>query len=173
MLASPGVGATYSFSPATPMYTTTTPVSTATTIYSTDDASDGTYKWDAHSRPPTEETATPVDDYSVEGASSEPIAEIPFGPIPVNTALAGKLTAGEINDFKKWKMWEDYSEPQLAAYRSVWMMRPDERYSVLVQTESGAPLVDCIAELVAKSGEVMKSRRRLRTITQNKDQIHD
>ncbi|MFM9986668.1 MAG: T9SS type A sorting domain-containing protein [Flavobacteriales bacterium] len=159
MLATPAVGATYSFSPATPMYTTATPVGAATTIYSTDDASEGTYKLDAHSRPPVEGTATPVDDYSIEVEIAEPIAEIPFGPMPVNTALAGKLTAGEINDFKKWKMWEDYSELELGAYRGVWQMNPTERYSVLVQTESGAPLVDCIAELIAKSGETLWQTR--------------
>jgi hypothetical protein len=155
-LIAPGLSPTYMWTAATPTYTGSTTLASPTSIATPVGTLGGEYKLDGDSEirmdyAPAAEPAYRDDISETVKSMSEPIL--------VNTALTGKLTAGEINDFKKWKMWEDYSEPQLAAYRSVWMMGPGERYSVLVQTESGAPLVDCIAELVAKSGEVIWQTR--------------
>jgi von Willebrand factor type A domain len=77
----------------------------------------------------------------------------------VNASLAGKLTAGEINDFKKWKMWEDLTEGELKKCALIWQLNPKERYTALVLTESGAPVVDCVVELIAKGNEVIWKAR--------------
>ena len=40
------------------------------------------------------------------------------------------LTAGEVNDFNKWKMWEDYTENEFKTLSVFWGMRSNNRYSV-------------------------------------------
>jgi hypothetical protein len=40
------------------------------------------------------------------------------------------LTAGEVNDFNKWKMWQDYTENDFKNMSSVWQMFPGKRYSI-------------------------------------------
>lgn len=40
------------------------------------------------------------------------------------------LTAGEVNDFTKWKMWEEYSETEFKAMSRFWGMSTTQRFSV-------------------------------------------
>lgn len=40
------------------------------------------------------------------------------------------ITAGEVNDFHKWKMWEDYSENDFNNSRTLWGMHTSNRYSL-------------------------------------------
>lgn len=42
------------------------------------------------------------------------------------------LTAGEVNDFNNWKMWEDYSENEFKTYSVFWGMKSNHRYSLQV-----------------------------------------
>ena len=90
------------------------------------------------------------------GAPRSEYKSVPVAPLApsTNAALAGKLTAGEINDFQKWKMWTDISENELKAYREIWTIDPSQRYSVLIQNTQGSPMVDCMVELIAKDGLV-------------------
>ena len=53
---------------------------------------------------------------------------------------AGLLTAGEVNDFSKWILWNDKSQQELRDYQKVWKIAPAERYSVMVQNEEGLPI---------------------------------
>jgi hypothetical protein len=76
----------------------------------------------------------------------------PSSAATVNAALAGKLTAGEINDFQKWKLWGDIASSELDAYRGIWRMNPTGRYSVVVQSMKGSPIIDCNVSLVASNG---------------------
>lgn len=46
------------------------------------------------------------------------------------------LTAGEINDFSKWKMWEDYTDNDFATYSNYWKLFAKKRYCVQVQTNN-------------------------------------
>jgi len=48
---------------------------------------------------------------------------------------SGLLMAAEVNDFNKWKMWEDFSDAELLNYGDHWRLYPKERYSVLVQNK--------------------------------------
>ncbi len=43
---------------------------------------------------------------------------------------SGLITAGEVNDFNKWKMWEDYGETQFKSMSQFWGMFTSHRYSV-------------------------------------------
>jgi len=60
---------------------------------------------------------------------------------------AGRLTAGEINDFSKWELWNDINENELSQYKEVWSFYPKERYAVQAVTEQGFPIVDATVTL--------------------------
>ena len=62
----------------------------------------------------------------------------------------GLLTAGEVNDFTKWNLWTDISNNELAVYQKLWNFTPQERYTVLFQTNSKFPLYG--AKVVLKEG---------------------
>jgi len=48
---------------------------------------------------------------------------------------SGLLTAGEVNDFNKWKMWEDFQENEFKIYSDHWGLYPKQRYSVQLQNK--------------------------------------
>ncbi len=58
-----------------------------------------------------------------------------------NTYSAGQLTAGEINDFGKWVLWNDKSQQELTEYRKVWNIYPLKRFMVIVQNVAGIPII--------------------------------
>jgi hypothetical protein len=64
-----------------------------------------------------------------------------------NKHRARKLTAGEINDFSKWEMWQDIAENELNKWQKVWNMRFSNRYTVQVINKKGVPIVDSKVEL--------------------------
>jgi hypothetical protein len=53
---------------------------------------------------------------------------------------SGLLTAGEINDFNKWKMWQDYNLNEFNTWSRHWDLYTDHRYSVLVQNKDRVAL---------------------------------
>ncbi|HJW17398.1 MAG TPA: carboxypeptidase-like regulatory domain-containing protein [Flavisolibacter sp.] len=46
------------------------------------------------------------------------------------------LTAGELSDFKKWKLWSDYTEKEFREYGEHWKLFPRQRYCVQIQNET-------------------------------------
>lgn len=52
-------------------------------------------------------------------------------------ARAGALTAGEINDFAKWKLWSDLSADEFGQYSRKWNVEMQERYSVQLVDKKG------------------------------------
>jgi hypothetical protein len=74
------------------------------------------------------------------------------------TASSKLLTAGEINDFSKWKMWQDLNKGELAAYQKTWEIAPSGRYTVMLQSESGIPIVDAIVQLLLNRDVVFTTR---------------
>lgn len=68
------------------------------------------------------------------------------------------LTAGEINDFAKWKLWQDLSKGELAGYQKTWQLAPSGRYTVMLQSESGIPIVDAIVQLVMNREVIFTTR---------------
>ena len=91
-----------------------------------------------------------VSGISVDGAGSPPHAPS-ASPAPAPDAdskatgsplaKAGVLTAGELNDFGKWKLWPDVAQNDLSVWGQRWQMSPLERYSVQVMTAEGFPVV--------------------------------
>ncbi|MEM6700161.1 MAG: carboxypeptidase-like regulatory domain-containing protein, partial [Bacteroidota bacterium] len=52
------------------------------------------------------------------------------GAVAFNDISAGTLTAGEIHDFSKWKLWEDIAADKLEQWQLHWKINPSERYTV-------------------------------------------
>lgn len=75
------------------------------------------------------------------------------------TVKSGQLTAGEINDFSKWEMWQDLTKNELSAFSQAWKIAPEGRYSLQLTGMSGLPVVDALVHLISKSkGKMFTSR---------------
>lgn len=81
-----------------------------------------------------------------------------LGTTYTGTASSKLLTAGEINDFSKWKMWQDLNKGELATYQKTWEIAPSGRYTVMLQSESGIPIVDAIVQLLMNRDVVFTTR---------------
>lgn len=68
---------------------------------------------------------------------------------------AGLLTAGEIHDFSKWRLWEDIAANELGLFQQQWQLYPHERYCTAVQTDRGTPLPGARVELYSTDGAVL------------------
>ena len=77
----------------------------------------------------------------------------------VEGARSGALTAGEINDFSKWKMWQDIAGSELSAFENGWKIAPKGRYTLELRSQSGLPLADAIVELVINRTKVIFTAR--------------
>lgn len=112
------------------------------------------------------ETSTPVTTKFMTGADHKtaemarhPIRTTPGYPV-ASVGAAGKLTAGSILDFGKWRMWSDLHEGifQQFGRRYRHHVSKGDRYVVQVTTPAGVPVVD--AAVVLKSGrEVLWNAR--------------
>jgi hypothetical protein len=80
-------------------------------------------------------------------------------PTPPGQGVAGKLTAGEINDFSKWNLWTDLKSDELAQHQTKWNFSPEQRYMVQITDQNGLPLADVTTHLVDRSGKRYFSAR--------------
>ena len=84
--------------------------------------------------------AMSFEDISSEGVSGDRVTYASGG---INSDVkAGTLTAGEINDFSKWSLWEDLSKGELNSFITYWGILPKHRFSVQITNESKSPLTD-------------------------------
>lgn len=94
--------------------------------------------------------------------SREPgsVGVMPGYPVASSSA-AGKLTAGSILDFGKWKMWSDMHEGifQSFARKYKYNVSRGDRYVVQVTTPAGVPVVDAVVELKSGGGESLWKAR--------------
>lgn len=58
------------------------------------------------------------------------VADTNIGPRSGMAAKSRILTAGEVNDFNKWKMWEEYTENEFKSMGNFWGLMPNKRYTV-------------------------------------------
>lgn len=65
-----------------------------------------------------------------------------------------RLTAGEINDFAKWKVWNDIAVKSLSEFKDKWDLFLSERYTVQVKNEDGFPIQGALVQLVGENGNV-------------------
>jgi CarboxypepD_reg-like domain/von Willebrand factor type A domain/Secretion system C-terminal sorting domain len=61
------------------------------------------------------------------------------------------LTAGEVNDFKKWKMWEDYNEADFKIHSEKWGLFATRRYSVQLQNNNFKAITGQTVYLINRS----------------------
>lgn len=54
---------------------------------------------------------------------------------------SGLLTASEVNDFNKWKLWQDFPQNEYKIHSDHWRLYPEHRYSVQVQNKNHAPII--------------------------------
>lgn len=83
-----------------------------------------------------EARAKPVSLKTMDGGEIQKAVEESFSDVS-----AGKLTAGDINDFKKWKMWNDIAENELYEYRKQWSFSPIDRYTLQLKNKTNIPIV--------------------------------
>lgn len=80
-------------------------------------------------------------------------------PEEKKTAAHGVLTAGEVNDFSKWTMWQDIAGNTLSTLRDLWGTAPTGRYTLDLQNKSGLPIADAVVRLKKKDGTELYSAR--------------
>ena len=87
-------------------------------------------------------TTTEVTSDEIRSITSDKVEAAKEHPAKIqNNLQSGLLTAGEINDFGKWTLWNDKSQDELTTYRTLWKMYPSRRYAVMLQNENGMPVV--------------------------------
>ena len=65
------------------------------------------------------------------------------------------LTSGEINDFSKWELWNDYLKDDLLVHQRLWKINPQQRYVVQLINEAKNPLVGARVQLYSKTNEIL------------------
>lgn len=71
-----------------------------------------------------------------------------------NQSASGLLTAGEVNDFAKWKRWTDIVIQKLGNFKKEWNLFVDQRYTVQLKNKKGIPIVDATVQLLDKNKKV-------------------
>lgn len=71
---------------------------------------------------------------------------------------SGKLTAGEINDYSKWNLWNDLTESEFNQYSKQWFIYPKNRYTVLIKNmKNNNPIFNAKVRLVASDKVIWSS----------------
>ena len=89
--------------------------------------------------------------------ASEEMEEMPSRP--ANNAVAGTLTAGEVNDFAKWGLWNGILTGSHSRYVADWNIRTSERYTAQVVNEQGYPMVNMSVSLTDAKGNTLFQAR--------------
>ncbi|MFY0673101.1 MAG: T9SS type A sorting domain-containing protein [Bacteroidia bacterium] len=92
------------------------------------------------------DAATMEMDVSYKDFSS--ISEAPAKSYAAPGRKAGTLTAGEVNDFNKFKMWEDLAENQFELYKNEWLMNFSNRYAVVLKNGEDGAVIQAKVSLV-------------------------
>jgi len=87
----------------------------------------------------------------MDGASERSIKSVGAA----NNVSAGKLTAGEVNDFAKWYFWPRVMDGSHKAFVDLWRVVPRHRYTVQVTNKSGFPVVSRAVSLEDGQGNTL------------------
>lgn len=88
-----------------------------------------------------------------EAKAAAPVEKEPAA-VAISKVKEGRskvLTAGEVNDFSKWKLWEGYTEKEFESHSKNWQMKPARRYSVQVVNQNKTAMVNEIVYLIDPS----------------------
>lgn len=77
------------------------------------------------------------------------------GEVEANDVAAGKLTAGEVNDFAKWSLWPKIMDGSHKQFVSTWRLEPRQRYTVQVKTKDGYPVANYPVQLKDTKGNTV------------------
>lgn len=108
-----------------------------------------------------------VEAATMDYAMMEPMPEVDMPPrilpdIPANNNVkAGMLTAGEVNDFAKWALWQSYLDSAIS-YQQTWGLTPKVRYTVQVTNKNGYPFASRAVSLLDEKGNT-----RFQAVTDN------
>ncbi len=81
-------------------------------------------------------------------------------PLPAtNNVQAGKLTAGEVNDFAKWHLWNNILTQSHAQFVNEWKMNVSRRIRVQVTNKQQFPLADVPVVLLDADGHELFAAR--------------
>ena len=94
--------------------------------------------------------------YSMEAGYVDGEVYLSSNNAQLNTNDYGKgLTAGEINDFGKWNLWNDYLNNELSTYQQTWKLNPQNRYVVQLTNDEKSPLVGAKIQLIGSVNNVI------------------
>jgi len=105
-------------------------------------------------------TAVPMADgafveESMAASDMESVVVIGYGASSNAAISAGKLTAGEVNDFAKWYFWQNMLDSAHQTYIDQWQLRPCHRYTVQVTNAAGYPIASRAVSLLDNSGNTL------------------
>ena len=103
----------------------------------------------------TEETAVMADAAVYE---EEPIVVTGYGSSS-NSARAGLLTAGEVNDFAKWTLWDSIVLGSYAKFVPKWGLHLTQRFTVQLTNRKGYPLANRYVALTDSRGTTLFQAR--------------
>ena len=75
---------------------------------------------------------------------------------------AGRLTAGEVNDFARWNFWQHVLNDTHKGFIADWRMEARERYTVQLTNQAGYPLANRSVDLLDAQGNTL-----FQTVTDN------
>ena len=103
----------------------------------------------------TEEAAVMADAAVYE---EEPIVVTGYGSSS-NSARAGLLTAGEVNDFAKWTLWDSIVLGSHAKFVPKWGLHLTQRFTVQLTNQKGYPLANRYVALTDSRGTTLFQAR--------------
>ncbi len=90
-----------------------------------------------------------------DGIAETAMAGVYHGAPVGNNVSAGKLTAGEVNDFARWSSWSTIIDSTHARFTRTWGIEPRERYTVAVTDKHGYPVVNYPVSLTDERGNTI------------------
>ena len=72
-----------------------------------------------------------------------------------NAVSAGRLTAGEVNDFARWNFWQHVLNDTHKKFINDWRMEARERYTVQLTNTAGFPLANREVNLLDANGNTL------------------
>ncbi|MCR5051049.1 MAG: T9SS type A sorting domain-containing protein [Paludibacteraceae bacterium] len=72
-----------------------------------------------------------------------------------NAVSAGRLTAGEVNDFSRWTYWQHVLNDTHKQYVSDWQIRASQRYVAQVINSNGYPFANRAVSLLDANGNTL------------------
>lgn len=98
--------------------------------------------------------ASPMVDGAFMEVSTETVSDS-YEAASNGPVTAGRLTAGEVNDFAKWYFWPTVMDSTHKSFISIWKIAPRHRYSVLVKNQDGYPIASRAVSLLDQAGNTL------------------